>query len=108
MGPRYLDPMTADEQGLAGESRPGIDYFANTSTMEYQIERGGESVGLGTYDQHAMKVLYGRVIETLDEHSSRSTSSQTSASRTTRSCRSAISSSTGTSSSRTTRRPRDS
>lgn len=69
MGPRYVDPMTDDEQGLAGESRPGIDYFANTSTMEYQIERGGESVGLGTYDQHAMKVLYGRVIETLDEKS---------------------------------------
>jgi hypothetical protein len=67
MGPRYLDPMTRDEQGLAGESRPGIDYFANTSTMEYQIERGGESIGLGTYDQHAMKVLYGRVIETLDD-----------------------------------------
>ena len=67
MGPRYLDPMTQDEQGLAGESRPGIDYFANTSTMEYTIERGGESVGLGTYDQHAMKVLYGRVIETLDD-----------------------------------------
>ena len=69
MGPRYLDPQTRDEQGLAGESRPGIDYFANTSTMEYQIERGGESVGLGTYDQHAMKVLYGRVIETLDDKS---------------------------------------
>jgi Met-zincin len=67
MGPRYVDPQTSDEQGLAGESRPGIDYFANTSTMEYQIERGGESVGLGTYDQHAMKVLYGRVIETLDD-----------------------------------------
>ncbi len=69
MGPRYLDPQTSDEQGIAGESRPGIDYFANTSTMEYQIERGGESVGLGTYDQHAMKVLYGRVIETLDDKS---------------------------------------
>lgn len=67
MGPRYLDPMTKDEQGMAGESRPGIDYFANTSTMEYQIERGGESVGLGTYDQHAMKALYGRVIEAFDE-----------------------------------------
>jgi len=67
MGPRYLDPMTRDEQGLAEESRPGIDYFANTSTMEYQIERGGESVGLGTYDQHAMKVLYGRVIEAFDD-----------------------------------------
>jgi len=67
MGPRYLDPMTKDEQGIAGESRPGIDYFANTSTMEYQIERGGESVGLGNYDQHAMKVLYGRVLETFDD-----------------------------------------
>lgn len=67
MGPRYLDPMTKDEQGLAAESRPGIDYFANTSTMEYQIERGGESVGLGTYDLHAMKALYGRVLETFDD-----------------------------------------
>jgi len=67
MGPRYLDPMTTDEQGLAGESRPGIDYFGNTSIMEYAIERGGESVGLGTYDQHAMKSLYGRVLETFDD-----------------------------------------
>ncbi len=67
MGPRYLDPETPDEQGLANESRPGILYFANTSTMEYQVERGGETVGLGTYDQHAMKALYGRVIETFDE-----------------------------------------
>ena len=67
MGPRYLDPETADEQGEAGESRPGILYFANTSTMEYQIERGGETVGLGTYDQHAMKALYGRVLETFDD-----------------------------------------
>lgn len=67
MGPRYLDPMTRDEEGLGEESRPGIDYFANTSTMEYQLERFGETVGLGTYDQHAMKTLYGRVLETLDD-----------------------------------------
>jgi hypothetical protein len=66
MGPRYLDPETQDEQGLAGESRPGILYFANTSTMEYQLERGGETVGLGTYDQMSMKALYGRVLETFD------------------------------------------
>jgi hypothetical protein len=66
MGPRYLDPETADEQGMGGESRPGILYFANTSTMEYQLERGGETVGLGTYDQMAMKALYGRVLETFD------------------------------------------
>ncbi len=67
MGPRYLDPPTKDEQGLAGESRPGIDYFGNTSTMEYQLERFGETVGLGTYDYHTMKTLYGRVLDTMDE-----------------------------------------
>ncbi len=67
MGPRYVDPMTTDEQGLAGEPRPGIDYFANTSTMEYQIERFGETSGLGTYDLHAMKSLYGRVLEAMDD-----------------------------------------
>jgi hypothetical protein len=63
----YLDPETQDEQGLAGESRPGIDYFANTSVMEYQIERFGETIGLGTYDQHVMKALYGRVLEVMDD-----------------------------------------
>ena len=31
--------------------------------MEYQIERFGETVGLGTYDQHVMNALYGRVLE---------------------------------------------
>jgi hypothetical protein len=67
MGPRYLDGETPDEMGLADESRPGLNYFASTSTMEYQWERFGESAGLGTYDQHAMKALYGRVLETIDE-----------------------------------------
>jgi hypothetical protein len=68
MGPRYLDPVTADEQGLdPNEPRPGIEYFANTSTMEYQIERFGETVGAGTYDLHFMKTIYGRVLETMDE-----------------------------------------
>lgn len=67
MGPRYDDPETPDELGLAEESRPAIAYFGNTSTMEYQLERGGETVGLGTYDQHTMKALYGRVLETFDE-----------------------------------------
>lgn len=67
MGPRYLDPETRDEEGLADEPRPGILYFASTSTMEYQAERGGETVGLGLYDQHAVKALYGRVLETFDD-----------------------------------------
>jgi hypothetical protein len=68
MGPRYIDPLTDDEIGRGSEPRPGIEYFANTSTMEYQIERGGETVGAGTYDLHAMKTLYGRVLETFDSN----------------------------------------
>jgi hypothetical protein len=67
MGPRYSDPESKDEAGLAGESRPGVDYFGNTSTMEYQLERFGETVGLGTYDYHTMKTLYGRVVDTFDD-----------------------------------------
>ena len=67
MGPRYLDPPSDDELGQANEARPGIEYFANTSTMEYQIERFGETVGAGTYDLHFMKTVYGRVLETFDE-----------------------------------------
>lgn len=67
MGPRYLDPETDDERGFAGESRPGIQYFAQTSVMEYPLERFDETSGLGQYDAHAMKALYGRVIETMDD-----------------------------------------
>ncbi|MBI5532708.1 MAG: hypothetical protein HY898_08345 [Deltaproteobacteria bacterium] len=67
MGPRYLDGHTADELGLAGEPRPGIEYFGSTSTMEYQWERFGESAGLGPYDLYTMKTLYGRVLETFDD-----------------------------------------
>jgi hypothetical protein len=67
MGPRYLDPESPDERGLAGESRPGITYFGSSSVMEYQIERFGETVGLGTYDRHVMNALYGRVLETMDD-----------------------------------------
>ena len=66
MGPRFLDPETDDELGQADESRPGIYYFANTSTMEYQHERFFESSGLGTYDVMTMGALYGRVLETFD------------------------------------------
>ncbi|MEJ7732961.1 MAG: hypothetical protein WKG00_27665 [Polyangiaceae bacterium] len=69
MGPRYLDPETDDEQGFGGEPRPGINYFAQTSVMEYPLERFGETLGLGSYDAHAMKALYGRVLETFDDDS---------------------------------------
>jgi hypothetical protein len=52
--------------GYAEESRPAIDYFAHTSTMEYQGSRFFETVGLGQYDMMAMGALYGRVLQTFD------------------------------------------
>ena len=67
MGPRYLDPETADESGLGDEPRPGIAYFGNTSVMEYQLERAGETVGIGTYDVHHIVATYGRALETFDD-----------------------------------------
>lgn len=66
MGPRYLDPDTDDEMGIAAEPRPGLNYFAHTSTMEYQNARFFETIGLGQYDVMSMKALYGRVLETMD------------------------------------------
>ena len=66
MGPRYLDPATDEEQGLGSEPRPSIEYYAQTSVMEYPLERFGETGGIGQYDLHAMKSLYGRVLETFD------------------------------------------
>jgi hypothetical protein len=70
MGPRYLDPETDEEMGLrpieAGSHHAGINYFGNTSTMEYQWERFGETVGLGSYDIYAMGIIYGRVVETME------------------------------------------
>jgi hypothetical protein len=67
MGPRYLDPLTTDEMGIDSEARPGLNYYAHTSTMEYQNARFFETIGLGQYDVMAMKVLYGRVLETMDK-----------------------------------------
>lgn len=66
MGPRYLDPDTSDELGLDTEARPGLNYYAHTSTMEYQNARFFETIGLGQYDVMAMKALYGRTLETMD------------------------------------------
>jgi len=70
MGPRYIDPETPEELGVRPLDNPnhaaGLTYFGNTSTMEYQWERFGETVGLGQYDLYAMGVLYGRVVETMD------------------------------------------
>ena len=68
MGPRYLDAYTDEELGIADTDSPhaGINYFGNTSVMEYQWERFDETVGIGAYDHYAMGLLYGRVLETME------------------------------------------
>ena len=43
-----------------------VEYFGNTSTMEYQSENFSETSGLGTWDYHMSKAIYGRVLETYD------------------------------------------
>ncbi|MBI5534828.1 MAG: zinc-dependent metalloprotease [Deltaproteobacteria bacterium] len=65
MGPRYLDPETPDEAGMAGEGRPGVTYFGNSSVMEYEMDY--LSPGFGQYDQMAMNAIYGGVLETFDD-----------------------------------------
>ncbi len=68
MGPRYLDAPTDEELGIADTEAPhaGVNYFGNTSVMEYQWERFDETVGIGAYDHYAMGILYGRVLETME------------------------------------------
>jgi hypothetical protein len=72
MGPRWIDPYSSDEMGMrpveAEHHHAGIDFFGNTSTMEYSWERFGETLGLGSYDFQAMGLLYGRVVETMDRN----------------------------------------
>jgi hypothetical protein len=71
VGPRFDDPETEDELGLAprdaagrSQGRPGVQYFGNTSVMEY--EQDYLSPGMGTYDVAYMKAVYGGVLETYD------------------------------------------
>lgn len=75
MGPRFYDPETDEEKGIrpleAGNHHAGINYFGNTSTMEYQWDRFGETVGAGSYDFYAMGVLYGRVVEVMESDEAR-------------------------------------
>ncbi len=73
MGPRYIDPPSDDELGVADtqNNHAGIDYFGNTSVMEYQWERFDETVGIGSYDHYAMGILYGRVLETMESDPAR-------------------------------------
>ncbi len=61
VGPRWLDPMTANEQ------KNMIHMFAQSSTMEYPGEPSQDLVGLGVYDFAAARMFYGDVATVYNE-----------------------------------------
>ena len=65
MGPRYLDPISDTELGKDGQ--PGIDEFAYSSIMDYGYDFNSDLHGIGSYDQAAMKFIYGGVVETMTD-----------------------------------------
>ena len=64
MGPRYLDPVSDEEKGLAGQ--PGIEEFSYSSIMDYGYDFNSDLHGIGSYDKAAMKFIYGGIVETMD------------------------------------------
>ncbi len=53
VGPRYFDPLTADEQDNM------IGTWAQSSTMDYAGDYTQDLIGLGAYDFHAARMFYG-------------------------------------------------
>jgi len=67
-GPRYLDPLSADELGtVPGKEHDAIEEYATASIMDYHSDSRYWPVGLGAYDKMAAKFIYGRVVETFDD-----------------------------------------
>ncbi len=70
MGPRFNDPETPMEQGLAAPTNgrsnghPAVDYFGNSTVMEY--EQDYMSPGIAPYDFYYTEAVYGGVLETYD------------------------------------------
>ncbi len=67
MGPRYLDPISDNEEGLSGQ--PGIAEFEYSTIMDYGYDFNTDLHGIGAYDLAAMKFIYGGVVETMPEGS---------------------------------------
>ena len=63
MGPRYLDPVTLEEQGTRGAPHASIEAFASSSIMDYGYDFDSDLTGLGAYDRAAMKFVYAKVAE---------------------------------------------
>jgi hypothetical protein len=69
MGPRYLDPESADEMGMGAQPHPGIEEYAYSSIMDYGYDFNTDLMGLGNYDRAMMKFVYGNAVETFQPNS---------------------------------------
>jgi hypothetical protein len=63
VGPRYFDPVTADEQGQF------LWMFMQSSVMEYPGEGTQETQGLGVYDFAAARMFYGDAVAVFSDDS---------------------------------------
>jgi hypothetical protein len=67
MGPRWLDPVTAQEFGtVKGQEHDSEDSYAVSSVMDYKFD-ALHGPRLGTFDKMAMKFIYTRMIELVDD-----------------------------------------
>ncbi|MCB9588564.1 MAG: zinc-dependent metalloprotease [Polyangiaceae bacterium] len=61
VGPRYYDPVTQEEQdGMIG-------MWSHSSIMDYAGDYAQDMVGLGGYDFHAAKMMYGDVASVFNQ-----------------------------------------
>jgi hypothetical protein len=68
MGPRYLDPESADELGTApGNEHDQISAYTVSSFMDYHEDSRYWPGGLGQYDKMAAKFIYGDLVELFDD-----------------------------------------
>ncbi|AKT39783.1 hypothetical protein [Chondromyces crocatus] len=61
IGPRYFDPMTAEETDNM------LWMFMNSSTMDYAGESSQDLLGLGAYDFAAARMFYGDAVAVFED-----------------------------------------
>ncbi|MEI7893106.1 MAG: hypothetical protein WCI05_08445, partial [Myxococcales bacterium] len=67
VGPRWRDPVTRDELGtVAGREHDSIEAYAVSTVMDYKFD-SVFTARLGAFDQMAAKVLYGGIVEIMDD-----------------------------------------
>lgn len=67
IGPRWRDPVTAQELGIVkGQEHDAIESYSSASVMDYKPDDRFGAVRLGQMDKMAANYIYGRIVETFD------------------------------------------